>query len=67
VETAADDRQGLRTAEPFFEIRIRPEAGDSLPLMSGQRVQVRFHLKNKPLAAQWYRSLLQLIQRRFHV
>ncbi len=67
VRTATDDRQGTEAAERFFEIRIRPQEEPNVKLLSGQRVIVRFELPSKPLVVQWWRSLLQLIQRRFHV
>jgi putative peptide zinc metalloprotease protein len=71
VATVQDDREGVKSAERFFEIRVAPEPivvdGRTVPLMAGQRVAARFELSPKPLIAQWYRSLLQLVQRRFHV
>jgi putative peptide zinc metalloprotease protein len=67
VMTKLDDRRGTRAAERFFEIRIAPDPASGVALMSGQRVVIRFEMSSKPLAAQWWRSLLQLFQRRFHV
>ncbi|NQU75260.1 MAG: hypothetical protein HQ546_02960 [Planctomycetes bacterium] len=71
MATASDDRQGMKTTERFFEIRIRPQldsqASPPVILQPGQRVVVRFDMPNKPLIAQWWRSLLQLVQRRFNV
>jgi putative peptide zinc metalloprotease protein len=65
VPTQADDRRGTKAAERFFEVRIEPEAGARL--LSGQRVVVRFDTPHKPLAQQWWTSLLQLVQRRFQI
>lgn len=68
IAVSTDDQQGRRTARPFFEVRIRPEPAAGPPaatLMSGQRVVVRFDLPPRPLAVQWWRSLQQLVQRRF--
>jgi len=65
VATVRDDREGMKAAERFFEIRVAPRG--SAPLMAGQRVVVRFELSAKPLIVQWRRGLLQLVQRRFHV
>ncbi len=53
-----------RAAEPFFRVRIRPDAGHPL-LRAGQKIAVRFDLPERPLAVRWYRSLLQLLQKRF--
>jgi len=65
IQTAADDARGTKAAERFFEVRIRP--ADECPLRSGQRVVIRFDMSPKPLAVQWWRSLLQLVQRRFQI
>lgn len=64
IQTAADDPKGLKASEPFFLIRIAPQDGH-VKLLSGQRVVVRLTMKDKPLARQWWRAILQLIQRRF--
>ncbi|MEE9296563.1 MAG: efflux RND transporter periplasmic adaptor subunit [Phycisphaerae bacterium] len=65
VETKADDPTGRKAAEPFFEVRIEP-AGQQF-FYAGQRVVVRFALPAKPLALQWWRSIEQLIQKRFRL
>jgi len=67
VVTRADDQQGLMAAEGFFEIHLTPETDSSdkqIVLLPGQRVVVRFDMPPKPLVAQWWRSLLQLLQRK---
>jgi putative peptide zinc metalloprotease protein len=60
-----------RATERFFEVRILPgqPASPSHPvkLYSGQRVIVRISAPAKPLMQQWYRALMQLVQRKFHV
>lgn len=63
VEVSAQDPTGRKAAEPFFEVRIDPQ--DQRSLYIGQRVVVRFDLPNKPLALRWWRSIEQLIQKRF--
>jgi len=68
MPTLPEDPRGTRTAEKFFEIRIRPNADSSVRLLTGQRVVARIRmLPNKPLAVQWWRSARQLFQRRFHI
>jgi len=57
------DRKGTEATRRFHEIHIVPQAGARL--QSGQRVIVRIELPAKPLASQWWRSLLQLMQGRF--
>ncbi|NLW85824.1 MAG: hypothetical protein GXY38_03020 [Planctomycetes bacterium] len=68
MRTDPKDEYGTKTAERFFEFRIAcdpRQAARNLP--AEQRVVVRFSLPRRPLAAQWYRSVLQLVQKRFHV
>ncbi len=67
LAVAPDDPRGLRTMERFFEIRIRPDADSHVRLLPGQRVVARLALPRRPLIAQWWRRLLQVIQRRFHI
>lgn len=61
------DPGGTRTAEKFFEIRIRPHAAQPGEWLTGQRVVVRFRLPPAPLAVQVYQYGRQLFQRRFHI
>ncbi|MHC4295301.1 MAG: PqqD family peptide modification chaperone [Planctomycetota bacterium] len=67
VQTARDDPKGLRATKPFFIIRIAPQSDSKVQLLSGQRVVIRLTTPSKPLAVQWWRAILQLVQRRFHV
>ena len=67
MPTLVQDPSGVRTAEKFFEIRIRPTPDKTVRLLSGQRVVARFQLSSKPLVARWYRSVRQLFQRRFRI
>ncbi len=81
--TAPDDKQGTKTVENFFEIRIddlkllsAPHDiteknpyydAHKLPIYPGTRVVVRFSFAKKPLAVQAWTSLLQLFQKKFRV
>jgi len=67
MPTLSQDPRGTRSAENFFEVRIRPEPKSPVRLLSGQRVIARIQMPSKPLAAQWWRSIRQLFQRRFHI
>jgi putative peptide zinc metalloprotease protein len=67
MPTARDARNPTQSDERFFEVRIAPDKSSPVRLLSGQRVVVRFELPSRPLAVQWWQSLLQLVQRRFHV
>jgi putative peptide zinc metalloprotease protein len=61
------DPSGTKTAEKFFEIRIRPHLDEPDQWRTGERVVVRATLRPKPLAAQVYHYARQLFQRRFHI
>jgi putative peptide zinc metalloprotease protein len=67
MPTLSQDPSGKKAAEMFFEIRIRPNPDSAVRLLSGQRVIARIQMPSKPLAAQWWRSVRQLFQRRFHI
>ncbi|MHC4533890.1 MAG: hypothetical protein ACYS6K_08055, partial [Planctomycetota bacterium] len=67
MPTAPQDPQGTKSAEMFFEIRIKPDAGSPVRLLTGQRVVARIRMHPKPLALQWWLSARQLFQRRFHI
>jgi len=78
VQTDPKDPKGVKAAERFFEIQIVPHPVDDpddpqnpwqgkVPLLSGQRVVVRIAMPERPLVYQWYRALIQLVQRRFRV
>jgi hypothetical protein len=67
MPTRSQDPRGRMTAEKFFEIHIRPDSDTSIRLLTGQRVVARIQLRSKPLLSQWWLSLRQLFQRRFHI
>ncbi|KPJ56091.1 MAG: hypothetical protein AMS16_03025 [Planctomycetes bacterium DG_58] len=67
IPVAPGDERGTRAAERFFEIHIAPDRTAGVQLFSGQRVVVRLEMPDKPLLLQWWRSLLQLIQKRFFI
>ena len=67
IPTLIDDPKGLEAAEKFFEVRIKPNFDKPDQLRSGQRVVARIQMPDKPLAVQWWRSIRQLFQRRFHI
>lgn len=69
VPTAQDDPHGTRATRPFFEVVVRPDPASAggVPLLSGQRVVLRFEFGRTPWAAQWMRALRQLFQQRFRV
>jgi len=76
IRTDPKDPKGMKTSERFFEVEIQPRPvsypRDSpwfgrVPLLIRQRVVVRVEMPPRPLIQQWYRSILQLVQRRFQI
>jgi len=80
VRTDPKDPKGLKTTERFFEVQVKPnlvqDPSDQLqggiwdgkvPLLIDQRVVIRVEMPPKPLIVQWYRDILQLVQRRFKI
>ncbi len=74
MPTLVEDPHGIRTAEKFFEIRIKPiidptlyDPNNPIRLFTGQRIVARIQMSDKPLAVQWWRSIRRLFQRRFHI
>lgn len=67
MATNPEDKHGTEATERFYEVRIGCPKDAGVPLMYGQRVVVRLELPSKSLAAQWWRSILELVQRRFHM
>lgn len=63
IETDPSDKDNIKAVEPLFKVRVAPD--DSSRFRIGQRVEVRVRRPDRPLAAQWWHALEQLIQRRF--
>jgi putative peptide zinc metalloprotease protein len=67
VRTARDDNQGLRTAEPFFEVRAPVLVAPEVALLHGRAGKMRFDLGSEPLLPRWLRRLQQLLQKRYQL
>ena len=64
VQVRDDDPDGVRTVEPFF--LVVSKVPDSSGVLHHGRVGVaRFRVKNESYAFQWYRTLRQVVQKRF--
>lgn len=61
------DPQGRRALERVFQIDVEPDAPIGPPGLYGQRVYLRFDLRQEPLARQWYASLRRLFLAHFSV
>ncbi len=67
MPTLSQEPNERRSAELFFEVRIRPAKDSETRLLTGQRVVARLTMPSKPLGVQWWRKLRQLFQRRFYI
>jgi putative peptide zinc metalloprotease protein len=61
------ESQGNHTVEPFFEVRgdLSPRA--DVVLLDGRSGRARFKLEPEPLIPRWFRSLRQLLQKRYEI
>ncbi len=64
IQVDNTDPQGTKSREAVFEIRIRPEP--DVGMLPGQRVVIRFRMRDKPLSVQLWQALSRLIQQRIH-
>jgi putative peptide zinc metalloprotease protein len=72
IATDPKDQHATKAVDEFYEVQIdsiyNPDPKAKPPvLFSGQRVTVRVELGEKPLAVQWWQSLLQMIQQKFQM
>lgn len=67
VAVRPGDESGRHTAEPFFKVLATVHPVNDALLLHRRSGQIRFELAPTPLAAQWWRRLLQLIQKRYHI
>jgi putative peptide zinc metalloprotease protein len=65
VPTEKDDREGRRTAEPFFEVRASLPSSGPVKLADGQSGRMRFRLPPQPILQQGWRRFRQLLQQRY--
>jgi putative peptide zinc metalloprotease protein len=67
IATSQRDPNGLRAAEPFFELRATLQPREGVEFLHGRSGSIRVELAREPLLAQWYRKLRQLLQRKYQV
>ena len=64
---ASDDKQGVKSAEPFFEVRASLPASTEIALLHGRSGKIRFDQPWEPLLPRWIRSLRQMLQKRYQL
>jgi putative peptide zinc metalloprotease protein len=64
IATSHADPQGVRAAEPFFELRATLAPRDGVLLLHGRSGKIRVELDREPLLTQWVRKLRQILQKR---
>lgn len=67
VPVAADDANGSKAAEPFFEVHGRIEPKANVALLDGRSGKVRFALSPEPLLPRCAKRLWQLLQKRYQL
>lgn len=67
MPVAQDDPSGLRSAEPFFEVRADLPLNARPQLLHGRSGKIRFEQQWEPLLPRWIRSLRQLLQKRYQI
>ena len=67
VAVQLTDPSGVRTAEPFFEVRATVQPTGGAAILHGRSGKIRFKLAPEPLLHQWARKLRQLMQKQYGV
>ena len=68
VPIAMDENsQGMRSAEPFFEVIGKLDSQKGVMLLDGRSGKISFSLPAEPLLPRWTRSLWQLLQKRYQI
>ncbi len=63
----ASDNRGVKTTEPFYEVRAVLGEDIEVPLFHGRSGKIKFDLAMVPLLKQGWRKLRQLIQKRYQI
>ncbi|HVZ63435.1 MAG TPA: biotin/lipoyl-binding protein [Lacunisphaera sp.] len=67
VKVQPGDREGLRTAEPFFKAIARLRGSGAAKLLHGQTGYIQFTTGTEPLLVQGWRRFRQLLQQRYQI
>jgi len=61
------DRQGIQTSEPYYQVRANLLPNPEVATLHGRSGRIQFFLPPKSLAEQGWRKLLQMIQDRYQL
>jgi len=67
MPVSPDDPQGVKSTEPFFEVRAELPASQAVAFLHGRSGKIRFDQEPEPLLPRWIRSLRQLLQKRYQL
>lgn len=67
IAVEQDDRDATATTEPFFEVAAELPATTAVTLLHLRGGQAKFVMEARPLGVQWWRSLRQLLQKRYQI
>jgi putative peptide zinc metalloprotease protein len=67
IAVEQDDQSATTTTEPFFEVAADLPATTAVALRHLRGGQAKFSMEARPLALQWWRSLRQLLQKRYQL
>ena len=67
MPVATDDPRGVKSAEPFFELRAEVAGTNAVAYLHGRSGRIRFDADWEPLLPRWIRSLRQLLQKRYQL
>jgi putative peptide zinc metalloprotease protein len=67
IAVSPNDSAGVRTTEPFYEVRAIVGNVPKALLLHGRSGKIRFSLGYKPLAWQGWRKIRQLVQKHYQI
>jgi putative peptide zinc metalloprotease protein len=67
IAVVPGDSSGVKTAEPFYEVRAVIGAQSGALLLHGRSGKIKFALGYKPLLWQGWRKLRQLVQKHYQI
>jgi putative peptide zinc metalloprotease protein len=63
IAVSVADQAGVKTREPFFAVQALIEPREGVELLHGGSGKIRFEMPSQPLLGQWWRRVMQLLQK----